>query len=85
MFAMYLAGYDGTDSEVTLGGYNTDRTGDNPFYWESLPDSSKWAVAVKSITVGDAVISSPKNMLLNSAEEYMIMSKSSPSLSPSAL
>ena len=77
MFAMYLSkSSDSSDSEITFGGYDTQRTGSNPMYWEDVADKTAWSVNVNQIIYGDIVITSPRILHFSTGEPYIIMSQS---------
>ena len=76
MFSVYLSiDEDEDDSEIIFGGYNPDRVGYNPFYWEPITSKTAWSIKVNRISYGDVSITTSREMVLNTTEPYIVISR----------
>jgi len=64
------------DSEVIIGGFNKDRMGPNKCFWEPMVRrTTTWSVYLKKMQYGGIEITSEREMMLNTSEPHIIMSR----------
>eukprot|EP00826_Nyctotherus_ovalis_P060360 TRINITY_DN8458_c0_g2_i3.p5 TRINITY_DN8458_c0_g2~~TRINITY_DN8458_c0_g2_i3.p5 ORF type:complete len:103 (+),score=20.53 TRINITY_DN8458_c0_g2_i3:722-1030(+) len=76
MIAMYFSKDSDEDSEMVIGGFNKDRMGVNKCYWEPMAQrTSAWSIRQKKIYYGDVEIASEREVMLNTSEPHIVMSR----------
>jgi hypothetical protein len=76
MIAMYYSKDPKEDSEVVIGGFNKDRMGMNRCYWVPVARRTiAWSVNLEKMYYGDIKITSERELMLNTSEPYIIMSR----------